>query len=134
MRLLTEHQKNGVNRALKIEVLDGPGAGGASHLYQISGFDSTSNASDPFVGRHGGPARHSTVLFQNGPIREVGVNGVTHEALLEILIDRMRSFQAGAYKCRENEMALKALEEARMWLDHRTQKRTERGVEGTHAV
>jgi hypothetical protein len=37
-------------------------------------------------------------LFQNGPIAEVGVNGVTHEVLLAIVADRLRSFQKGAVR------------------------------------
>jgi hypothetical protein len=80
---------------LKIEVLDGPGSGGANHLYHITGFDSVSNPSDPWTKRHGESAKHSTILFQNGPIAEAGVNGVTHEVLLAVLIDRLEAFQAG---------------------------------------
>lgn len=132
-RTLTDHIVNPANDKLTIEVLDEPGAGGACHLYQISGFNTASNASDPFVARHGSPAEHSTVLFQNGPIAEVGVNGVTHEALLAILVDRLRAFQAGPYACRENALALTKLEEAQHWLLQRTRARMARGVEGTHA-
>lgn len=133
MRQLTDHQVNSANGQLKISVLDEPGAGGACHLYSIEGFDTSSNASDPFTARHGGPATVSTVLFQNGPIGEVGVNGVTHEALLAILVDRLRSFQAGPYACRENALALTKLEEAQHWLHTRTRARLARGVEGTHS-
>lgn len=133
-RQLTDHMVNPANAQLRIEVADEPGAGGANHLYVITGFDSTSNPSDPFVARHGAPAKHSTVLFQNGPINEVGVNGATHEALLAILIDRLRAFQKGPYVCRENALALTKLEEAMMWLNERTRGRAARGVEGTHTV
>lgn len=59
---------------------------------------------------------------------------MTHEALLAILIDRMRSFQAGPYSCRENALALTKLEEAQMWLLQRTRARMSRGVEGTHKL
>jgi len=134
MRYLTDHQVNPANDTLTIAVVDEPGSGGASHLYMIEGFDTASNASDPFVARHGSPARHSTVLFQNGPIAEVGTNGVTHEALLAIIVDRMRSFQAGPYACRENAIALTKIEEALHWLHHRTRARMARGVEGTHKL
>lgn len=134
MRELTGHKVNPANDVLKIEVLDEPGAGGASHLYQISGFNSSTNPSDPFKARYGQGAEHSTVLFQNGPIREVGVNGVTHEALLAILIDRLTAFQAGRYACHENAMALASLEAAQQWLQARTTQRMARNVEGTHAI
>lgn len=119
---------------LDISVLDEPGSGGANHLYQIEGFNSQSNPSDPWTARHGQPAIHSTILFQNGPIKEAGVNGLSHEALLAILIDRMRCYQSGPFKCRENAIALTHLEDALMWIQKRTRDRLARGVEGTHKV
>ena len=133
-RILSDHIVNPANDQLTITVLDKPGAGGANHLYQLEGFNTSSNASDPFVARHGEPAKHATVLFQNGPIAEAGVNGVTHEALIAIVCDRLRSFQAGPYACRENALALTHLEDAQHWLQHRTLARMRRGVEGTHKV
>jgi hypothetical protein len=132
VRTINDHKVNQANDKLEIEVLDEPGAGGANHHYKVSGFNTATNPSDPFVARHGTPAEYATVLFQNGPIGEVGVNGVTHEALLAIVIDRMRSFQAGPFACRENALALTKLEEAQMWLLQRTRARIARGVEGTH--
>ena len=132
VRELTDHKVNECNDKLKIEVLDEPGAGGANHLYQITGFNTATNRSCPFVARYGAPADHSTVLFQNGPVPEVGTNGVTQEALLAIVIDRLRSFQAGPYACRENAIALTHLEDAVNWLHHRTRARLARCVEGTH--
>ena len=134
MRTITDHMVNPANDKLTITVTDGPGAGGANHLYVIEGFDTATNSSDPFTLAHGSPARHSTVLFQNGPINEVGVNGVTHEALLAIVCDRLRSFQAGPYACRENALALTKIEEAQHWLQSRTLARMRRGVEGSHIV
>ena len=133
MREITSHKVN-ANEALKIEALDEPGSGGANHLYHLTGFNSASNPSDPWTARHGEPAKHSTILFQNGPILEVGVNGVTHEALLAVVIDRLQCFQKGPFACRENALALTKLEEAAHWLNHRTQARVARGVEGTHSV
>lgn len=134
MRELTSHKINPANDALKIEVLDGPGSGNACHLYRITGFNTESNSSDPFTKLYGQPAKHSTVLFQNGPINEVGINGVTHEVLLAILIDRMESFQAGPYASADNQEALEAMRAAQTALQRRTLKRMARGVEGTHTV
>lgn len=133
-RELTGHKVNPANDTLKVEVLDSPGSGGANHLYHITGFNSASNPSDPWTKRHGQPAEHSTVLFQNGPINEVGVNGVTHEALLAILIDRMEGFQAGPYASPDNQEALDAMRTAQTALQRRTLARMARGVEGTHTV
>lgn len=121
MREITSHKVNGVNEALKIEVLDEPGSGGACHHYRIEW-----NAN--------GPACNACDIgFQNGPIAESGVNGITQEALLAIVIDRLQCFQKGQYACRENAIALTKLEEALHWLQHRTRERVARGVEGTHA-
>lgn len=132
-RTLHGHKVNGANEKLEIAVLDEPGHGGACHHYHITGFDTATNKSDPFVARHGKSAQHSTVLFQNGPIAEVGVNGVTHEALLAILIDRLEGFQDGRYANSFNASALASLLAAQAALQRRTIERTERGVEGTHA-
>lgn len=136
MRELTDHRINPANDRLTVTVEDEPGAGGANHLYMIRGFDTSTNPSCPFVARYGEPARHATVLFQNGPIAEDGngVNGVTHEALLAIVADRLQSFQAGPYASVWNAKALTAVQEAMHWLHARTLERMSRGVEGTHKV
>lgn len=134
MRKIETHVVNPVSDKLEITVQDAPGAGGAHHHYRIEGFDTTSNPSDPFVARHGSAARHATVLFQNGPIAEAGINGVTHEALLAILIDRLECFQAGPYASAYNEAALDHLRSAQGVLHDRTRERMARGVEGTNKV
>lgn len=74
-----------------------------------------------------------TVLqFQNGTIKDVGINGITNEALLAVVIDRLRDFQTGDYPCRENAIALTNIEHGLLWLQKRTTDRTLRGVEGEH--
>lgn len=132
MRRIIDHIVNPANDRITIEAQDEPGSGGANHLYHITGFNSETNPSDPWTVRHGAPATHSTILFQNGPIPEVGVNGVTQEVLLAIVADRLRSFQAGPFASRENALALTKIEEAMHWLHQRTISRMRRGVEGTH--
>lgn len=131
-RQLHSHAVNPANEELSITVVDEPGSGGASHLYMIEGFNTATNRSDPFVERHGAPAEHATILFQNGAIKEHGVNGITHEALLAILIDRLESFQAGQFACPENAEALRYLGSAQETLLARTRARMARGVEGRH--
>jgi hypothetical protein len=127
MRLINDHKLNGLNDALEIQVLDEPGAGNACHQYAIRvrkdapDFDSCGISGDCLIS------------FQNGPILESGVNGISQEALLAVVIDRLRSFQAGPYSCRENAVALTKCEEALMWLQKRTRDRLNRGVEGTSA-
>ena len=129
---LTSHRVNGANEKLVIEVMDDPQSGGANHHYRIRGFDSASNPSRPFIGLPGKPEQCCTVLFQNGPIAEVGVNGVTHEALLAIIEHRLQCFQAGPFACPENDMALQHILRAQQMLQMRTRRRLEAGTEGTH--
>ncbi len=137
MRQLTDHIVEGdsANHQLTITVLDEPGQGGACHRYDISGIDTSTNVGEDSLARvlPGSERTVVPLLFQNGPIKEVGVNGITHEALLAILIDRLRSFQAGPYANRANAIALTHGEEMLMWLQQRTRERIKRGVEGTHA-
>lgn len=120
MRNIKDHIINPANDMLSITVLDEPGQGGANHLYEVTGY----------TGQGG---RQSTLVeFQNGPINEVGVNGLTQEVLLAIVADRLRSFQSGPFTCRENSLALDRVEEALHWLQQRTIARMRRGVEGTN--
>jgi len=72
--------------------------------------------------------------FQEGPIKECGVNGVANEDLINMVICRLEHFQRSEYACRENALAITKLEESLMWLRKRTQDREARGVEGTHTV
>ncbi len=115
MRTIEDHRVNAANDLIIIEVSDEPGAGGANHEYEVklpSG-------------------QRTNISFQNGPINEKGVNGLTQEVLLAIVVDRLRSFQKGPYACRENALALTKIEEAQHWLHSRTRTRMARGVEGT---
>lgn len=131
-RELTRHRLNGLNEALKIAVLDDPGAGNACHRYAIRPVELDTFPADS------DPKRAIRLMyaccdiyFQNGPIQEAGVNGVSQEALLAVVEDRLASFQAGPYACEENEQALLCVREALTWLYKRTRDRTTRGVEGT---
>jgi hypothetical protein len=74
------------------------------------------------------------VHFQEGPIKEQGVNGINNEDAIVMVIRRLQGFQDSPYSCRENAMAITKLEEALLWLRKRTMGRENRGVEGTNAV
>lgn len=121
-RLLTGHQVNGVNDELTIVVMDEPGAGGACHDYNV--YRGEQGEKDGLL---------CSIHFQNGPIKEKGVNGLTQEVLLAIVIDRLQCFQAGKYACQENKEALWHIEQAQQRLLNRTRARLARGVEGTSA-
>lgn len=75
-----------------------------------------------------------SVRFQNGPIKEVGVNGIHNEDLIAMVICRLEHFNESDYKSQDNAMAITKLEEALMWLGKRTRARERRGVEGTSEI
>jgi len=119
VRELTSHKVNGLNESLTIEVIDEPGQGNACHRYMIRPNALTE-------------AQPCCIHFQNGPINEAGVNGISGEALLAVVEDRLIGFQSGQFACRENAVALTKIQEAMMWLQKRTRDRMARGVEGTN--
>lgn len=118
-RILDLHKIGPLNEQLTIVVMDDPGQGGASHVYQIEGPNG-----EVFT----------EIRFQNGPIQEAGVNGISNEALLAIVYDRLQAFQAGKYACDENAAALRAVDRALGCLKQRTERRLARGVEGTNKL
>lgn len=126
MRNLTDHIVKGdsSNHQIFVSVMDEPGQGGAHHKYFVSLPSKVDGL--PEIGTH--------IDFQNGPIKEFGVNGLTHEALLAILIDRMHSFQTGPFSCDANQRALEHMKAALDALQERTRARIARGVEGTHTA
>lgn len=101
------------------------GQAGELSEYYISRADSPE---DTPVGEFG------FIRFQSGPVGETGINGCHQEDLLAIVIHRLQCFQAGIFACRENALALTKLEEAMHWLNHRTESRRKRGVEGTNTA
>lgn len=94
----------------------------------VERFD-TENPGDPVSSRD--YFTFTRILFQNGPIREQGINGISQEILIAVLIDRLEGFQTGDYKCHDNQVALDHLQGARLWAHKRTMDRMARNVEGT---
>lgn len=120
-REITDHIVEGdlPQNQLKIMVMDEPGAGGANHLYRVTWYEPGATIPSGFF-----------ISFQNGPIKEVGMNGITQEALLAIVIDRLKSFQDGPFPSKYNDAALHHCEWALTNLKARTKERLARGVEG----
>jgi hypothetical protein len=102
--------------------MDEPGEGNACHEYSVRQIGDTDGIVESFA----------RVKFQKGPVKENGINGCHQEDLIAIVIDRLQSFQEGQFSCRENALALTKLQEALHWLNHRTQSRIDRGIEGTN--
>ena len=124
MRQLVSHKVNGCNEELEVTAIDQPGHGNACHEYLISAPANPGKSDGVYC----------SVKFQNGGIALVGTNGVTHEALLAILQDRLEGFQSGPFACADNQEALDAIKKAQECLQRRTKARLARGVEGTHTV
>lgn len=74
----------------------------------------------------------ASIHFQEGAIKEHGVNGVMNEDLIAMVITRLDHFQDTEFACYENDMAIIKLEEALLWLRKRTMGREKRGLEGTY--
>ena len=121
MREITTHHTNEVNKALVIKAID---HGGEPVAYRVE--------TDPLPTL---PGKVSVELkFQHGPIKEVGVNGITNEVCAAIIIDRLEYFQSTKHACGENERALAHFQAGLLELESRTSRRTAEGVEGTHEL
>lgn len=115
MRELEAIQKN--ERLNTVFAVDEEGPGGAHHLYKIKSL----NSDDVDV----------NISLQKGPRKEVSsVHGVLDCDLLEIVRDRMISFQNGPFASEYNERALKGVEEALNALNDRVEDRIARNVLG----
>ena len=106
--------------ATKLCHMDQKGNGGAYHKYAV--MDQT------------GKKLLAGIDFQNGGVKDVGVNGCHNEDLLAIVIDRLSCFQEGEFACEENAKALAHCGKALSVLEERTAARVKRGVEGQAKV
>lgn len=127
MREITTHKVR-PDEKLQIKVLDAPGHGGASHVYAFYGMQLQRNSAAMSCPDDGEDA--PSLIFQCGGIPDHGTNGVTQEALLAVVIDRLRSFQNGPYPSADNADALNHCEAALAALQRRTRTRLSQGVEG----
>ena len=68
------------------------------------------------------------IIFQRGPVPEVGINGCRLEDVIEVIQERLLDHQAREYACEENAEALFHLEAAREALLTRLRRREAQGV------
>lgn len=73
------------------------------------------------------------IEFQQGGVDKNGVNGLTNEALLAILIHRTKHLNK-VFPCDENFRAISHMEEALVNFEVRSARRIVRGVEGKEVV
>lgn len=71
--------------------------------------------------------------LQNGPIKEVGVNGCQVDTIIEAAKVMLEGLNK-QFPCRENACAITKLDEALHWLEARKKNREKRGVEGFSKV
>ena len=102
-----------------------PGAGNAHHEYHVLHFAPTAEGIRAITFR-------TSIIFQNGAVKEVGRYGIHNEDILAIVADRLRAFQTSPFACDENGEALYHIEAALASLERRTARRTAEGTEGTH--
>lgn len=110
MRIHTDHNGLAVNAIARLA----DGTDVAGHHYQV------------LIG-----SQQATIEFQRGPVKDNGVNGLTNEALLAILINRTQHLD-DKFPCKENKEAIYHMGAALEWLNQRTQARLQQGVEGTN--
>jgi hypothetical protein len=128
MKTLTDHKISKLNREhINVFASDEPDVDGAHHEYIID-----VSADKDSVGSE--PVERIVIKFQKGGLAETGVNGITDQALLAIVLDRLRGFQAGPYSCRDNSIAITKLEECLLWMGKRYTDRAARGVEGVRTA
>lgn len=128
-RPLYDHKNNKFNRdCIAVTTADVRQSDNANHAYKIAvypAFDEN-GCREPDVA----PITEVTLQFQNGGLKDVGPNGITDQALLAIVLDRLRGFNDGPFRSRENSVMITKIEEALMWGEKRGNDRSRRGVEG----
>ena len=119
MRVVKDHfDGHGLNESIEISASDE--LNGAAHEYKGT------------VRTEDGILESLNIVFQRGPRNaKDSIPGMTEMAVLAVVIDRLRSHQAGPYSCRENACALTKCEEALHWMRQRADNRAARGVLGT---
>lgn len=84
------------------------------------------DGSDGFVSR---PFIH--IIFQRGPVPDVGINGCRIEDVIEVLQERLLDHQGRGLACEENAEALLYLDKAHDALLSRRRRREKEGVLNT---
>jgi hypothetical protein len=122
MSEIAEHKLSLLNVQLNVERTQA-GINGGGSRYVISRIEPIDGA----------VVLMAEIKFQDGAIVD-GINGITDEVLIAIVLDRLRGFNAGAFRCAENTRAIDHFEQGLNWLRERTARRQAEGIEGTHQV
>ena len=118
MRILNTIQKR--EKLNRVVAIDERGNGNANHLYEI--YAEPVEIDSRLMGR---------IQLQNGARKEDdSIHGIIDSDLLEIVRDRLISFQSGTFASEYNAKALEHVEIALMYLNRRVEDRIERNVLG----
>lgn len=134
-RGVTSHHGNYLNDNIHVGAIGEPGPGGAIIQYEVAPLVSM-ELTEEQKARLGIEKRmvpHAstiTIKFQDGNPAD-GINGVSNEALLAVLMDRTLGFQNGPGRCAENAEVLEHLTAAMNIWKRRTARRVAEGTEGT---
>jgi hypothetical protein len=75
------------------------------------------------------------INFQKLPVHSVGVNGISDEALLAIVLDRLQFFQEQTeYECTENALAIEHIKSAIGYYKIRQDRRKSQGIQDSMVV
>lgn len=115
MHDITTHRAPGLNDFIRIQAMNEPGVG---------------NANSEYIAYYA-EGKSILIKFQTGPVTKGKPNGLSDEALLAIVADRLINLQNGDFACQENVLALMKIQEAIQLLKDRTEVRAVGGVGGT---
>lgn len=96
--------------------------------FEVTGGVSNFSANRPVLIHH--ESNQIAFQIQNGPVKEVGVNGCQVDTIIEaakLIVEGLNK----KFPCRENSMVITKLDEALMWSMKRKLDREARSVEGT---
>lgn len=104
MREIKFHRMSPFNRKIRVFAVDEP-VDGQNYEYVASIGD----------------RELISIRFQKGKPRD-GINGITHEVLSTILIDRVKQYETGETACLENKKILKHLKKSMTWANIRIKR------------
>lgn len=129
MRELEDHKVTKLNReCIVVTALDETDSDGANHLYCVEVMYTGDTAINTDY-----PIHRTDLKFQKGGLAEAGPNGITDQALLAIVLDRMKGFQEGPYSDASNDIVISSLKTCLEVMEARANSRAARGVEGVRA-
>lgn len=99
----------------------------AGHTYELPNFQNKDAAGQILQFIHKEPVEEGSSELTTI------ADGTTNEDVMEVLINRLEFLQS-KFPCKENACAITHIQEAKMWLEKRTNDRLKRNVEGKNVA